>query len=119
MMCGKQNRRAGTGSQQRWCKNSSLHGRLNIRALKGHCRLCKLVMETEAEGNQWCASEVGMSSSTLDGLLGHSVPPVPCQGQGREEAGRSCCHIGVAINNTISLWLICTSQVSLPGEDSL
>lgn len=61
-------------------------GRLNIRALKGHCGLCKLVMETEAEGNQWYASGVGMSSSSLGGLLGPSVPPVPWQGGGREEA---------------------------------
>lgn len=48
--------------------------------------MCKLVMETEAEGNQWCANGVGMSSSSLDGLLGScpSVPPVPWQGGDRE-----------------------------------
>lgn len=59
-------------------------GRLNIRAQKGWCGVCKPVMETEAEGNQWCASRVGMSSSSLDGLLGFSVPPMPWQRGGRE-----------------------------------
>ena len=43
-------------------------------------------METEAEGKWWYVSGVGMSSSSLGGLLGScpSVPPVSWQGGDRE-----------------------------------
>lgn len=86
MVRGKQDGRAGTGSQhiRGGVRTAAYMRRLNIRALKGRCATYKLLMETEAEGNQWCASRVGMSSSSPDGLLGPSVPPVPWQGGGRE-----------------------------------
>lgn len=84
MMRGKQHGRAGTGSQRGGVRTALYMGRLNIRALKGSCGVCKLLMETGAEGNQWCASGVGMSSSSPDRLLGPSVPSVPWQGGGRE-----------------------------------
>lgn len=49
-------------------------------------RRCELVMETPADGKCWYGSGAGMSSSSLDELLGScpSVPLVSWQGGDRE-----------------------------------
>lgn len=32
MMCGKQDERIGTGSQQGWCEDSSVHGKIKYQS---------------------------------------------------------------------------------------
>lgn len=70
-----------------WCGDGSVHGKVEYQSTEGTAG-CKLVMETKAEGKRQYVSRTGMSCSSLDGLPGScpSVPPVPCQGGGREAA---------------------------------
>lgn len=60
-------------------------GKLSI-STKRRGRRCELVTETQAEGKRWYVSRAGMSSSSLDVLLGScpSVLLVSWQGGDRE-----------------------------------
>lgn len=85
----EQKGRAGTGSQQGWCGNSSIHGKTEYQSTGGMGG-CELVMETKAEGKQQYVSRAGMSFSSLDELPG-SCPLVPLvfwQGGNREAAAQ-------------------------------
>lgn len=102
IMHGKQDGRVGTGSQQGWCEDSSVHGKIEYQSTE------RAVWGVQAsDGNRLKATSgvpAGWEQAAALRMGSWVSQSLQCPGReaaGRQKPRRSCCHTGVAIINTL------------------